>query len=115
VNQLAHNEVQGLYSAYVDHELPAPELERFVQHLEECEGCMEGLEKFEATVEAVRGVPRERAPNSFARQVMRRVKHRNRREAANRPFLDGAVHIPAGAIIPIIVAAALALLIHALQ
>ena len=114
MSQLAHNEVQGLYSAYVDRELPAPELERFVEHLESCEGCMEGLEKFEATVEAVRGVAREHAPNGFARQVMRRVKHRNRREAANRPFLE-SVHIPAGAIIPIILAAAIALLIHALQ
>lgn len=115
MNQLQHNEVQDLFSAYVDQELPPPELERFVAHLESCDGCMEGLERFEETVEQVRGVARIQAPSAFTRQVLRRVKHRKRRAAAVLPFLDGSLHLPAEAVIPIIVAAAVALLIHALQ
>lgn len=115
MSELQHIEVQGLYSAYVDQELPTPELERFVAHVESCDGCMEGLERFEQTVEQVRKLPRAQAPSAFSRQVMRRVKHRRRRAAAVLPFLDGSFHLPAEAIIPIVIAAAVALLIHALQ
>jgi anti-sigma factor RsiW len=115
VNEQMHSEVRGLYSAYVDHELPAPELERFVAHVESCEDCLHGLEDFEATVEAVRGVARERAPSTFTRAVLRRVKHRSRRQASVLPFLDGTFHLPAEVILPVVLAAAIALLIHALQ
>ena len=115
MNEQAHTDFQGLYSAYVDHELPAPELERFVAHVEGCEHCLQGLETFEATVEAVRGVERLHAPPMFSRQVMRRVKHRNRRMAASRPFVEGMFQLPAGAIIPVIIAAAIVLLLHSLQ
>lgn len=115
MSELAHTEVQGLFSAYVDQELPPPELERFVAHVEACDGCMEGLERFERTVEQVRQVPRAQAPNAFTRQVLRRVKHRKRRAASVLPFLDGSLHLPAEAIIPIVIAAAVALLIHVLQ
>jgi anti-sigma factor RsiW len=115
VNALAHSEVQSLYSAYVEHELPEGELENFVAHLESCQGCLQSLEHFEATFESVRKLPRERAPTMFGRQVLRRVRHRNRRRAAVMPYLAGQFHLPAEAIIPIIIAAAAALLIHVLQ
>ena len=115
MSELGHSEVQGLYSAYVEHELPVGELEKLVAHLESCDGCTVALERFEASFDAVRQLPRERAPANLSRQVLRRVRHRNRRRAAVLPYLTGQFHLPAEAIIPIVVAAAIALLIHALQ
>lgn len=110
-----HSEVTGLFSAYVDHELPVGELERFVTHVEACEGCAGELEVFEQTVASVRGLPRERAPSAFSRQVMRRVRHRHRRQAAVAPYLQGSFQLPVEAAIPIVLAAALALLLLLLK
>jgi len=112
VNELGHVEAKALFSAYVDADLEPPALERFVAHVEHCDDCLGGLERFQATVDAVRALPRERAPRTLARQVLRRVSKRGRRNAMG-PMLDG-FRVPAEVILPIVLAAAIALLIHAL-
>jgi anti-sigma factor RsiW len=109
--ETTHQEVTGLFSAFIDHELPVAELEKFVSHVEACEGCAVELEAFEKTVESVRGLQRERAPVAFSRLVLRRVRHRNRRSAAVAPYLNGSFHLPVEAAIPIVLAAVLALLL----
>lgn len=111
----SHSEVTGLFSAFVDHELPVAELEKLVVHLESCAGCAEELSTFEETVARVRGLPAVRAPSSFSRMVLRRVRHRSRRQSAVAPFLDGSFHLPAEAAIPIVLAAVLALVLLLLK
>jgi anti-sigma factor RsiW len=108
---MAHEQVQELYSAYVDEDLDTSVEDGFLEHLDGCPDCQGGLERFEKAVAEVRGTPRLRAPTSFSRQVMRRVKQRKRRTEALGWFA-GPLHVPAEAIVPILMAAAAVALIY---
>jgi anti-sigma factor RsiW len=116
VSELGHSEIQGLFSAYVDQELPAPDREAFLSHLSGCPDCNHHLEQFQQTVTLLRGLPKHRAPPAFSRQVLRRVKQRNRRNEAVGMFFAGPLRVPIETIIPILLAASVvALLLYAAQ
>ena len=108
---LGHSEAHELFSAFVDEELEAPEQERLLQHLDSCDSCHQGLEQFEDTIAQVRGLPRHRLPASFSRQVLRRVKQRNRRQRELAAVMVGPLRVPVEAAFPIFLAAAVALVL----
>ena len=106
-----HVEVQDQFSSYIDQELSADARERFLEHIQRCPNCEHSLDQFEQTIAAVRGLPRHKAPHSFARQVLRRVKHRNRRQQAISDLFAGTLRVPSEAILPILLAACVAALL----
>ena len=75
--ELGHTEARELFSAFVDQDLGEPDEERLLQHLDGCDECHEGLERFEDTIAQVRGLPRHeaarflRAPSAPPRQASR--------------------------------------------
>jgi anti-sigma factor RsiW len=113
--ELGHTEARDLFSAYVDEDLAEPEEERFLEHLDGCPECHQGLERFEDTIAQVRGLPRHRLPASFTRQVLRRAKHRNRRQRELAAFMVGPLRVPVEAAFPIILAAGVAVVLFLLH
>ena len=109
--ELGHSEARELFSAYVDEDLAEPDEERLFKHLDGCPDCHQGLEQFEDTIAQVRGLPRNRLPASFTRQVLRRAKHRNRRQRELAAFMVGPLRVPVEAAFPIILAAGVALVL----
>ena len=112
---LGHTEARDLFSAYVDEDLPEPDEERLLQHLDGCRECHQGLERFEDTIAQVRGLPRNELPAAFSRQVMRRVKHRNRRQRELAAVMVGPLRVPVEAALPIMLAAAVAVVLLLLR
>ena len=110
---LEHGEAQALFAPMVDHELPLDQEQALRSHLERCPDCQQGFEKYTRAVELVRSVRREKVPDDFTAQVLKRVKKR-RRAALFGPqggrFFE-MVNIPFEAAIAIIIAACLAALI----
>ena len=113
--ELGHTEARDLFSAYVDEDLAEPEEERLLEHLDGCPECHQGLEHFEDTIAQVRGLPRHRLPVSFTRQVLRRAKHRNRRQRELAAFMVGPLRVPVEAAFPIILAAGVAVVLFLLR
>jgi hypothetical protein len=61
-----HNRYRKDLSSYVDGELGGAEARRLEAHLESCVSCREELDELRLTVLAVRDMPEEPAPRSFA-------------------------------------------------
>jgi anti-sigma factor RsiW len=113
---LEHGEAQALFAPMVDHELPPKQEEALRSHLQACPDCQQGFEKYTRAVALVRSVGREKVPDDFTAQVLRRV--RKRRRAFFGPqggrFFEH-INIPIEGSIAIIIAACLAALIFFLS
>jgi anti-sigma factor RsiW len=112
---LNHETASDLFSAYLDAELPPPELERLEEHLHHCDTCRSGYEEFAEAITLVRDVPRLRAPRGFTRRVVKRARRSRTRglgPAAAQLVLQRQ-HVEVAALI-LLAAALAALVIHLL-
>lgn len=106
--QLNHREARDLFFALADEELPEPQAQAVRSHLDGCEECRAGWQRYAQTVQRVRGVEREKAPGVMASLVMNRVK-RERRFGLRKLYLAHTYHrFPVEILIPILLAAAVA-------
>ncbi len=109
---LSHETATGLFSAYVDAELPPPDERLLEDHLGRCESCREEYDRFATAVALVRGSPRTRPAGDFTSRVVKRTKRARRRELG----LQGAsallaTRFPVEAAVPILLAVAVALML----
>ena len=63
---IRHRRLRHSLSAYIDGQLSAAEAEALEQHLAACDACRRELEELRATVLALRDLPEEAIPRSFA-------------------------------------------------
>ena len=105
---LTHRAARKLFVDLADQALDMAEQRRLEAHLEACADCAAGWQRYSATVQALRGVQRERAPVSLATTVMRRVR-RNRHRGLRLPHpLMLAHRVPMEAAIPLLLGVAIA-------
>jgi len=106
--QLNHREARDLFFALADEELPEPQAQAVRSHLDGCDECRAGWQRYAKTVQRVRQVEREKAPPVMASLVMNRVK-RERRFGLRKLYLAHTYHrFPVEILIPILLAAAVA-------
>ena len=105
--QLSHGEAKSLFLAALDDELPDREEERLQQHLDSCDDCRVGWDRYARTVARVRKVEKERAPEHLASMIVRRTRRRR--------FGHRAIHaahiqyrVPVEAVIPVLLGALVA-------
>ncbi|RKH01437.1 anti-sigma factor family protein [Corallococcus carmarthensis] len=104
--RLDHREARALFLALADEELPAPQEQAVRSHLDGCEECRQGWDRYARTVERVRSVDRERAPPALATLVAGRIR-RQRRFGLRGLHLAHANHrFPVEILIPLLLAAA---------
>lgn len=104
---LSHREARGMFLALADQDLPQSEADRLRQHLEQCEDCRCGWQDYSQTVQALRGVTREKAPPALATLVMRRVR-RQQRPALRHAHLTYVQRVPFEIVVPILLGVAVA-------
>jgi len=107
--ELSHGEARSLFPALVDRELGEPDEVRLRAHLEICDDCRTGWTRYERAVEKVRSLERVRAPKTFASQVLLRSRRRRGLRAIARAEAD--YRLPTEIIIPVLIAALVALVI----
>ncbi len=106
--QLSHREAKSLFFALADEELPTPQAQAVRSHLDGCDECREGWDRYARTVQRVRKVEREKAPPVMASLVLQRVK-RERRFGLRKLHLAHMHHrFPVEVLIPLLLAAAVA-------
>ncbi|WP_224370863.1 anti-sigma factor family protein [Hyalangium versicolor] len=106
--QLNHREARALFFALADEELPEPQAKAVRTHLDGCDECRAGWDRYAKTVQRVRKVERETAPPMMASLVMNRVK-RERRFGLRKLHLAHVYHrFPVEILIPLLLAAAVA-------
>ncbi|WP_224249514.1 anti-sigma factor family protein [Hyalangium gracile] len=106
--QLNHLEARALFFALADEELPEPQAKAVRTHLDGCDECRAGWDRYARTVQRVRKVEREKAPPVMASLVMTRVK-RERRFGLRKLHLAHTYHrFPVEILIPLLLAAAVA-------
>lgn len=100
--QLSHKEARSLFGALVDAELPPVEERKLRSHLDDCDDCRVGWERYERAVTVVRGTQREKAPPSLAGNILRRT--RRQRIQGMRGFHLAHLHhrVPVEAVIPVL-------------
>lgn len=106
--RMSHREAKDLFFALADEELPAPKAQAVRSHLDGCDECRAGWDRYARTVQRVRTVEREKAPPAMASMVMNRLK-RERRFGLRKLHLAHMHHrFPVEVLIPILLAAAVA-------
>jgi anti-sigma factor RsiW len=107
--ELSHREAKSLFSALVDDELAPPQAQRLQAHLGRCDECRVGWDRYHRTVERVRGLERERAPDHLASLIARRVRRRRGPKLVHLAHLRHRV--PVEAIVPLLIGVAVAALL----
>ena len=107
--QLSHREVHSLFVAAVDEQLGLPEVQRFEHHLQGCADCRAGWNRYAQTVQRVRELPRERAPEALASLIARRLKRK--RPLLQRTLSQANHRVPVEIIVPLLLAVVVAVLI----
>ncbi len=112
--EISHREARQMFFAAIDEELPNVEEEKLFHHLEGCDDCRVGWEKYAKAVGKVRSLERVRAPASLSTMILRRV--RRRRSWTHRKLAQAHAHhrLPAEVLIPLLLAVAVATLLVAL-
>ncbi len=107
--QLNHREAKALFFALADEELPEPQAQAVRSHLDGCDECRAGWDRYAKTVQRVRQVEREKAPPVMASLVMNRVKRERRFGGLRKLHLAHTYHrFPVEILIPLLLAAAVA-------
>jgi anti-sigma factor RsiW len=105
--ELTHREAKSLFGPLVDEELPGLEAVRLRAHLDGCDECRTGWQRYERVVKGARSLEREKAPPALATLISRRL--RRRRFGARALTLHHANYrFPVEAVIPLLLAAAVA-------
>lgn len=106
--RLDHLQAKALFLALADEALPAPQEQAVRSHLDGCEECRQGWDRYARTVERVRTVEREKAPPALASLIAGRVR-RQRRFGLRGLHLAHVHHrFPVEVLIPLLLAAAVA-------
>jgi predicted anti-sigma-YlaC factor YlaD len=106
--QLNHREARDLFLALADEDLPEPQAKAVRSHLDGCDECRAGWDRYARTVQRVKKVEKEKAPPAMASLVMNRVK-RERRFGLRKLHLAHTHHrFPVEVLIPLLLAAAVA-------
>jgi predicted anti-sigma-YlaC factor YlaD len=106
--QLNHREARDLFLALADEELPEPQAKAVRSHLDGCEECRAGWDRYARTVQRVRKVEREKAPPVMASLVLNRVKRERRFGLRKLHWAHTHYRFPVEVLIPLLLAAAVA-------
>ena len=106
--RMEHREAKALFFALADEELPAPQAQAVKEHLDGCEECRAGWQRYERTVQRLRGVAREQAPPALASVVMTRVRRRRKFGLKGLYHVHAQHRFPVEVLIPLLLAAAVA-------
>jgi predicted anti-sigma-YlaC factor YlaD len=106
--QLNHREARDLFLALADEELPEPQAKAVRSHLDGCEECRAGWDRYARTVQLVRKVEREKAPPMMASLVLNRVKRERRFGLRKLHWAYTHHRFPVEVLIPLLLAAAVA-------
>ncbi len=109
--ELSHREAQRLFFAFADDELASEEKTRLTLHLEDCDRCREGWDRYARTVERVRGVDREKAPAALASLIARRARRRRPFGLRAMQLAHAQYRVPVEAVIPLLLGVAVAALL----
>lgn len=100
--ELNHKEARSLFGARVDEELPQKEELRLRSHLEGCDDCRVGWERYSRAIETVRRVEREKAPPHLATQILRRVRRRRMNGLRANHLAHLQYRVPVEAVVPVL-------------
>ncbi|AKQ65248.1 hypothetical protein A176_002160 [Myxococcus hansupus] len=103
-----HREARALFLALADDELPAPQAQEVRTHLDGCEDCRQGWQRYASVVKRVQAVEREKAPPALASRVMNRVRHQRRFGLRGLHTAHMNHRLPVEILIPLLLAAAVA-------
>jgi predicted anti-sigma-YlaC factor YlaD len=106
--QLNHREARDLFLALADEELSEPQAKAVRLHLDGCEECRAGWDRYARTVQLVRKVEREKAPPMMASLVLNRVKRERRFGLRKLHWAHTHHRFPVEVLIPLLLAAAVA-------
>ena len=106
--QMNHGQARALFFALADEELPEPQAQAVRSHLDGCEECRQGWDRYARTVERVRQVEREKAPPAMASLVLNRVKRERRFGLRKLHLMHMNYRLPVEILIPLLLAAAVA-------
>ncbi len=106
--QMNHGQARALFFALADEELPEPQAQAVRSHLDGCEECRQGWDRYARTVERVRQVEREKAPPAMAPLVLNRVKRERRFGLRKLHLMHMNYRVPVEILIPLLLAAAVA-------
>jgi predicted anti-sigma-YlaC factor YlaD len=101
--QLSHREAKGLFLAALDEDLADREERKLRAHLDSCQDCRSGWDRYAKVIKRVKKVEREKAPKTLASLIIRRV--RRRRIFNHRGVLAAYQNyrVPVEAIIPVLI------------
>jgi anti-sigma factor RsiW len=106
--QLDHRQTRALFLALADEELPAEKAQAVRKHLDGCGECQQGWQRYSSTVQRLRRVEREKASPALASVVMTRVKRQRRFGLKGLHTLHAHYRFPVEVLIPLLLAAAVA-------
>lgn len=103
--RLSDSELQTLFMGALDDELSDDDVVKLEHELKVSPDVNEKFVRYQRTVQALRAVPRESAPEALATLIMRRS--RRRRAFNHRSLVDthAFYSVPAEVIVPILIAA----------
>lgn len=107
--ELSKAEVEKLFIGALDEALPEHEAALLAAELEADPELRGEFARYQKTVTLLRGVPKEKAPDALASTILRRTRRRRFSLQAQR--LTEAHRFPAEVIIPLVLAAAVAVFI----
>lgn len=106
--QLSHGEAKALFFALADEELPPPQAQAVRSHLDGCDECRAGWDRYAKTVQRVRKMEREKAPPAMASMVLNRLKRERRFGLRKLHWAHTHHRFPVEILIPLLLAAAVA-------
>ncbi|ATB48993.1 transcriptional regulator [Corallococcus macrosporus DSM 14697] len=106
--RMNHREARALFLALADDELPAPKAQEVRTHLDGCEDCRQGWQRYSSTVQRLQRVAREQAPPALASLVMHRVRRKRRFGLRGLHTAHMNHRLPVEVLIPLLLAAAVA-------
>ena len=109
---VVHQRAQELFGPMLEGDIAATQAASLQAHLTDCVECRTGFEQYERAISLVREVGREPAPQGFAARVLRRTRRRRRwSHLQGGRFLELTWFPAAEVMIPVLIAATVALLI----
>lgn len=108
IPQLSHKEARKLFFDYADDGLPATDAQRLRLHLDGCEDCKQGFDRYAKTVKSLRGTTREKAPPHLSSQIMRRVRRERRFGWRRTLAMQNMYRPPVETFIPVLLGVAVA-------
>jgi anti-sigma factor RsiW len=109
--RIDHQEAKALFLDALEGELSPDSTREFETHLTDCVDCRSGFQAYSDTVHRVRGLPRHKAPLSLATTVMRRVRKTRPTSIRSMWLTQVQQRLPAELIVPLLIAAAVAVTI----